>query len=73
VDDGSNAFALVHQVEGLVDVFQRHRVGDEFVDLDLAFQILISPFMYWSTMPGSCDRPLQPPKAVPRQTLPVTS
>ena len=29
--------------------------------------------MYQSTMRGTSVRPLAPPKAVPRQTLPVTS
>jgi hypothetical protein len=37
----SDALAIVHQVESLVDVFQRHRMGDEFIDLDVAIQVLI--------------------------------
>jgi hypothetical protein len=29
----------VHQVEGLVDLLERHRVGDQRVDLDLAVHV----------------------------------
>src|SRR5262245_7013192 len=34
-----DAFALVHQVEALVDVGKRHRMGDHRVDLDLPVHI----------------------------------
>ena len=36
-----NRLALVHQVEGVVDLVERHGVGDEIVDIDLAFHIPI--------------------------------
>ena len=36
MDDGADGFAFLHQVERLVDAFQRHGVGDERVELDVA-------------------------------------
>src|SRR5690606_28000799 len=38
-DDRADGFALVHQVEGPVDVLERHRVGDERVDVDLPLHV----------------------------------
>src|SRR5437899_1095467 len=38
-DDSTDRFAALHEVEALVDVFQRHRVGDEVVDVDLVFHV----------------------------------
>src|SRR5690606_42103878 len=38
-DDRSDAHAFVHQIEGLVDVFQGEGVGDHRVDLDLAVHV----------------------------------
>src|SRR5690606_9967791 len=38
-DDGTDRLALVHQVEGGVDLLQRHGVGDEIVDVDLPLHV----------------------------------
>ena len=35
----SDALARMHEVEGLVDVFERHDVGDHRVDLDFAVHV----------------------------------
>ena len=35
MDDGADASAFMHQVEGLVDVLQPHGVGNEGVQRDL--------------------------------------
>src|SRR6476469_2526825 len=35
----ADRLAALHQVEALVDVFQRHRVGDEVVDVDLVLHV----------------------------------
>src|SRR6266403_2089508 len=43
-DDAPDAFAFVHQVEPLVDVRQRHGVGDHRIDLDLALHVPIDDF-----------------------------
>ena len=41
MDHRADAFAFMHEIKGLVDIVQRHRVGDEFVDLDFAIHVLI--------------------------------
>src|SRR5206468_1695666 len=37
--DAADRFAGMHQVEALVDVVERELVGDQLVDLDLAFHV----------------------------------
>src|SRR5262249_41411206 len=37
--DGADRFAFVHQVEGVVDFFQRHGVCDQVVDVDAALHV----------------------------------
>ena len=41
MNDRPDAFAFVHQIKCLVDVFQRHGMRNEFVNLDAAIHILI--------------------------------
>ena len=41
MDDRADALALVHEVEGVVDLFEPHGVRDHLVDLDLAFHVLL--------------------------------
>jgi len=41
VDDAADGFALVHQVEGAVNVFERHGVGDEVVEAEFAVEVLL--------------------------------
>ena len=36
MNDGPDAFPFVHQVKSIVDFFQRHRVGDEFIHLQFS-------------------------------------
>src|SRR6266404_978282 len=38
-DDAADRFAFVHQIEGVVDLLDRHRVGDQAVDVDLAVHV----------------------------------
>src|SRR5208282_4309423 len=38
-DHRSDRLALVHQVESVVDALERHLVGDEIVDVDLALHV----------------------------------
>jgi hypothetical protein len=59
-------FALSHQRESLIDVAERHRLGDHRVDLDSSLHVPID-------VSGTSLRPRAPPKAVPRQARPVTS
>src|SRR5690625_239797 len=39
-DDGTNALALFHELEGLVDVFKAECMGDEFVDFELSVEVI---------------------------------
>ena len=38
-DDAADALAVVHQIEGLVDVGKRHRVSDHRIDLDFSVHV----------------------------------
>src|SRR6266849_5225151 len=42
----ANAFACVHQIEGLVDLGERHGVRDHRVDLDLALHVPVDDFWH---------------------------
>lgn len=39
--DGPYALAFMHEVEGSVDIFEWHRIGDEFVDFDVPVHVLL--------------------------------
>src|SRR3546814_11804827 len=43
-DDAADALAFVHQVEALVDLFQRQHMGDHRVYLDLAVLVPVDDF-----------------------------
>src|SRR5262249_52042441 len=45
-DHASDALALVHQLEPLVDVRQRHGVRDHRIDLDLALHVPVDDFRH---------------------------
>ena len=45
-DDAPDALALVHQLEPLVDVRQRHGVRDHRIDLDLALHVPVDDFRH---------------------------
>src|SRR5688572_7356020 len=36
---GPDGFTLVHEIESVIDLFQRHHVGDEVVDVDLLVHV----------------------------------
>jgi hypothetical protein len=42
--DTADRFSLMHQIESLVDVGERHHVGDHRVDLDLAVHVPVDDF-----------------------------
>ena len=44
--DAADALAFVHQGERLVDVVERHGVGDHRVDLDLTLHVPIDDFRH---------------------------
>src|SRR5262249_31660190 len=45
-DHAPDALALVHQLESLVDVRQRHGVRDHRVDFDLALHVPVDDFWH---------------------------
>src|SRR5262249_44828684 len=45
-DDAPDALALVHQLESLVDVGQRHGMRDHRVDFDLALHVPVDDFRH---------------------------
>ena len=75
----------MHVVEALVDVREVPVVGDVFIHLHLAGQVVwkmaqltkstvdTTKSLLPSTSPGNSVRPLTPPKAEPRHVRPVTS
>ena len=42
MNDGPYALAFMHEVEGSVDIVERHRIGDEFVDFDVTIHVLLN-------------------------------
>src|SRR5262249_52472646 len=55
-NDAPDAFAFVHQVESLVDVRQRHGVGDHRIDLDLAVHVPVDAFRHVGSAARSAER-----------------
>src|SRR5262245_55157592 len=50
VDDyATNRFALVHQIERVVDLAERHRVRDQVVDVDLAVHVPVDDLRHIGT------------------------
>ena len=54
-NDAADAFARVHQVEGLVDVVERHGVGNQVVDVDLAVHVPIDYLGHVRAAPGVAE------------------
>src|SRR5262249_45509656 len=48
-DDAPDALALMHKLESLVDVGQRHGVRDHRIDFDLAFHVPVDDFRHVGT------------------------
>src|SRR4028119_2200028 len=55
-DDRPDAFPGVHQVEGLVDVVERHGVGDERVDLDPSVHVPVDDARHVGAAAGAAER-----------------
>src|SRR3954462_639965 len=54
--DAADRLALVHQLETLVDVVERHRVGDQVVDVDLLFHVPVDALRHVGAAPGAAER-----------------
>src|SRR6056297_1692375 len=52
---GADRFALVHQVEPLVDLLKRQLVGDHRVDLDLALHIPVDDLGHVGAAAGAAE------------------
>src|SRR3954466_5250847 len=52
----TDRLAGLHQREALVDVFQFQRVGDQVVDVDLAFHVPVDDLRHVGAAPGAAER-----------------
>src|ERR1700730_5544476 len=59
----ADAFALVHQIEALVDVSERHVVPDHRVDLDLALHVPVDNFWHVRATAGAAESSALPDTA----------
>src|SRR5215211_7301491 len=53
--DAADGFAAMHQVEGRVDLLQRHGVGDEVVDVDLALHVPVYDLGHVGAAPSAAE------------------
>ena len=58
-----DALAGMHQVERLVDVGERHHVGDHRIDLDLAVHVPVDDLRHVGAAPGAAERGALPDRA----------
>ena len=54
--DGANRLARVHQIEALVDAFERQHVRDQVVDVDLAFHVPVDDLRHVGTAARAAER-----------------
>src|ERR1700759_4045967 len=52
----ADRFTLLHQLEALVDVVQRHRVGDQIVDVDLAVHVPVDDLRHLGAAAHATER-----------------
>src|SRR5580765_7718553 len=45
----------MHQIEGVIDLFERHGVGDEIVDIDLALHVPVDDFWNVGAASGAAE------------------
>src|SRR5690606_4711607 len=58
--DAANRFTFVHQIEGIVDLLERHRMGDEIVDVDLALHVPVHDLRYVGASTRTTERSALP-------------
>ncbi len=54
-DDAADRLALVHQVEGVVDLLERHDVGDQRIDVDLAVHVPVDDLGHVAPALGAAE------------------
>src|SRR5258706_7701134 len=52
---GADGFSFVHQIERIIDAFERQSVGDEIVDGDSALHVPVHDFRNISAAPGAAE------------------
>src|ERR1700753_3501529 len=62
-DDAADRLTLLHQLEALVDVLERHGVGDEIVDVDLLVHVPIDDLRHVGAAPGAAEGGAHPDPA----------
>src|ERR1700760_2819867 len=55
-DHRADRFALVHEIERVVDLLQRHHVSDQVVDVDLAVHVPVDDLRHVGATPCAAER-----------------
>src|SRR5262249_3758107 len=59
-DDAADRLALVHEVEGVVDLLDRHDVGDERIDVDLPVHVPVDDLRHIPPALAAAERRAPP-------------
>src|SRR4051812_33122602 len=59
-DDAADRLSLVHQMEGVVDLLDRHHVGDQRIDVDLAVHVPVDDLRHVAPSLGAAERRAHP-------------
>src|SRR5215468_6536497 len=59
-DDAADRLALVHEVEGVVDLLDRHHVGDQRIDVDLLVHVPVDDLRHIAPSLGAAERRAHP-------------
>jgi hypothetical protein len=54
-DHASDRFTRVHEIKGFIDFLQRHRVGDEIVDVDFLFHVPVDDLRNIGAAPRAAE------------------
>ena len=63
IDYRADRFAVVHQIERLVDAIERHLMSDQVVDVDLPLHVPVDDLRYVGAAPRSAERRTFPDSA----------
>ena len=59
-DDAADRLALVHEMEGIVDLLDRHDVGDQRIDVDLPVHVPVDDLRHVAPALGAAERRAHP-------------
>jgi hypothetical protein len=54
-DDAADRFATGHQIESIVDLFERHHMGDQIIDIDLLVHVPVDDLGHIGTPAGTAS------------------